>query len=81
MPSYRDPTIDDTQRELWEITQAAIIEWLRKGGNFTMPVKTRKTSLQRWLKDHLLTVLVVTTAVCLVSGMGLGWALRILSRG
>lgn len=81
MSSYQDPTFDQTQRELWEITQAAIIEWLTRGGNFTMPVKTRKTSLRRWLKDHFVTVLVVTTSACLVAGMGLGWILRVLCYG
>jgi len=37
MASYRDPTFDEAHRELARITQAAIIEWLRCGGNFIMP--------------------------------------------
>jgi hypothetical protein len=37
MSSYQDPTFDQMRRELARITQAAIIEWLRRGGVFTMP--------------------------------------------
>jgi hypothetical protein len=81
MSSYQDPTFDQTQRELWEITQAAIIEWLRRSGTFTMPVKARKTSLRRCLKDHFLTVLVVIACGCLVAGLAMGWVLRVLWYG
>ena len=75
MSSFQDPTFDQTQRELWEITQAATIEWLRRGGNFTMPVKTRKPSVRRWMKEHFTTVLAVLTCAGFAAGLGLGWLL------
>lgn len=81
MSSYQDPTFDQTQRELWKITHAAIIEWLRRGGSFTMPVKNRKSSVRGWIKEHFLAVLVVLTCAALVAGLGLGWLLRKLWQG
>jgi hypothetical protein len=37
MSSYHDPTFDQAGRALVPVTQAAIIEWLKRGGIFTMP--------------------------------------------
>jgi hypothetical protein len=79
MSSFQDPTFHQTQRELWEITQAATIEWLRRGGNFTMPVKTRKPSVRRWMKEHFTTVLTVLTCAGFAGGLGLGWLLRAMA--
>ena len=43
MASYSDPSFDQGLRELVKITPAAIIEWLKRGGNFTMPpLKSRR---------------------------------------
>jgi hypothetical protein len=42
MASYYDPTFDQARRALSPITQEAIIEWLRRGGIFTMPPIERK---------------------------------------
>ena len=77
MSSYRDPTFDQACRELAKITPAAIIEWLRCGGAFTMPPLKRRKTLRRWVKDHTLTLLPVLLAV----GLALGWYLRIIWPG
>ena len=45
--SYYDPTFTQARDELALITQAAIIEWLRRRGTFTMSPFQRKTSLRR----------------------------------
>ncbi len=37
MSSFQDPTFDQACRELYQITQAAIIEWIRRRGVFSMP--------------------------------------------
>jgi hypothetical protein len=37
MSSYQDPTFGQAWRALAPITREAIIEWLRRGGTFTMP--------------------------------------------
>jgi len=44
MSSFQDPTFDQALTELWKITLAAVIEWLRRGGTFTMPPRTRRRS-------------------------------------
>jgi hypothetical protein len=38
MSSYHDPTFEQARRALAPIAQAAIIEWLRRRGTFTMPL-------------------------------------------
>ena len=44
VPRFYDPTFDAARRELAAITRAALIEWLRRGGTFSMPVlKGKKT--------------------------------------
>jgi hypothetical protein len=44
LSSYQDPSFGEAHRELFKVTQAAIIEWLRRGGTFAMPpIKARKT--------------------------------------
>lgn len=42
MSNFRDPTFDEATRELWKIAQAAIVEWLCRGGVFAMPTPNRK---------------------------------------
>jgi hypothetical protein len=42
--SFQDPTFDQASRVLTQIAPAAIIEWLVRGGTFTMPVLKRRTS-------------------------------------
>jgi hypothetical protein len=42
MSGFRDPTFDEATGELFKITRAALIEWLRRDGVFTMPTRNRK---------------------------------------
>jgi hypothetical protein len=77
MSSYQDPTFDQAQRALWQITRATIIEWLRRGGTFTMPPLRRRRTFLRWIRDHVLFVLTVVTA----AGFTLGWLLRMFWHG
>lgn len=70
--SYHDPTFDQARRALTPIAQAAIIEWLRRRGTFTMPLLQRKTNFRRWVKEHILVILPSVFAI----GLFLGWLLR-----
>jgi hypothetical protein len=81
MASYWDPTFDQAHRELWNIAQAAIIEWLQRGGTFTMPPLTPRRSWRRWVKDHAFPLLAVLASVGLIAGIALGWLLRMLYQG
>ncbi len=81
MSSYQDPTFDQAQRALWQITHATIIEWLRQGGIFTMPPLRRKRTLLRWIRDHVLLVLTVLTLVGVAVGLTLGWLLQMFWHG
>jgi hypothetical protein len=62
MGNYKDSTFYQARRELWTITHAAIIEWLRRGGNVTMPVQHRRKNLRRRLKEHAVTLLPASIA-------------------
>ena len=44
MSSFQDPTFGQSHRTMYRISQAAIIEWLRRCGSFTMPPLKRKRS-------------------------------------
>ena len=72
MSSYQDPTFDQAHRELALITQAAIIEWLRRSGVFTMPVLERKKNLRHWVKKHALILVPALMIAGLVVGTVLG---------
>jgi hypothetical protein len=67
MPSFQDPTFDSARRVLTDITQAAIIEWLRRGGVFTMPTRHRRKNWRRWVKRHGITAAAATLS------LALGW--------
>jgi len=77
MSTYQDLTFDQACRELAPITQATIIEWLRRAGTFTMPRLQRRRTLRRWVKEHFLAALLVLTTV----GLAAGWLLRMLWHG
>jgi hypothetical protein len=70
--SYQDPSFDEAQRALTQVTRAAIVEWLRCGGEFTMPIRVRKRSLRRLLRDYVHILL----PVGLAAGAIVGWLLR-----
>jgi hypothetical protein len=75
LSSYRDPTFGDAHREMFLVTPKAIIEWLRRQGNFQMPEpKTTRRTLRRWLRDNIF----VTWGVILGFGLAIGWLLRML---
>jgi len=69
MPSFQDPTFDSARRVLTDITQAAIIEWLRRGGVFKLPTRNRGNNWRRWVKGHTMTAAVVAVGL----GLVLGW--------
>ena len=48
MSSFQDPTFDQAWRVLAQITPEAIIEWLRRGGMFTLPPLTPRRSRRRY---------------------------------
>jgi hypothetical protein len=79
--SYLDPTFDHAHGELWRIAQAAIIEWLRRGGRFTMPTQERKRTFRRWVKEHLFPIMAILTSAGIAAGLVLGWLLRMLWYG
>lgn len=74
MPNFGDPTFDAASRELFKTTKAAIIEWLRRGGELEMPTRNRKRTWRRWVREHALKIVPLTMAV----GLCLGWLLRML---
>lgn len=77
MSSFQDPTFDQASRELYRIAQAAMIEWLRQRGTFTMlPLKHRR-SLRRWVKENALLILPLLTGVGIGVGIILGWFFRL----
>ena len=78
MPSFQDPTFDQASRVLTQVAPAAIIEWLMRGGTFTMPVLKRRMSWRRWVKEHALLLLPVLGVVGIGAGIVLGWLLSIL---
>ena len=67
MSSFHDPTFDTSRRVLTDITQASIIEWLRRGGVFTMPTHNRRKNWRRWFKRHAITVAAIAV------GLVVGW--------
>jgi hypothetical protein len=78
MASFQDPTFDHASRVLTQIAPAAIIEWLIRGGTFTMPLLKQRTSWRRWVKERALSVLPILGGVGIAVGIVLGWLLRIL---
>ena len=73
MSSYQDPSFDEARRELTRITPTAIIEWLKRGGEFPMAVRKRNKTLRRLVRDYALIILPVAIAV----GVCVGWIARI----
>jgi hypothetical protein len=68
--SYQDPTFDQAHRELWKVTQAAIIEWLRRRGEFIMPPFQRRSKSRRGARERI-----VFSLVGIAVGIVLGWLL------
>jgi hypothetical protein len=77
MSRYQDRRFYDACDELAQITPTVFIEWLTRGGVYSMPSIIRQKSWRRWLKDHVLTLVSVGVGV----GIALGWFLRMLWLG
>jgi hypothetical protein len=72
LASYRDPTFREVHREMFQVTSAAIIEWLKRRGTFQMPAPNNRRTLLRWLKDNVIAAFVVIFGL----GLAIGWVLR-----
>lgn len=71
--SFRDPTFMLNRRAMTEIAQAAIIEWVRRGGVTVMPDRAkRRRSLRAWVRRRALYLLPAALAL----GVFLGAAIR-----
>jgi hypothetical protein len=71
LSSYRDPSFREAHREMFKVTSAAIVEWLRKGGAFQMPIPKNRRTFRKWLKDNV----VVAFSIIFAAGLGLGLAI------
>jgi hypothetical protein len=74
LASYRDPTFREVHREMFQVTSAAIVEWLKRRGAFQMPTRNDRRTLLRWLRDNVIVAFVVVFGL----GLAIGWLLRAL---
>ena len=72
MSSYIDPTFREMHREMFRVTQAAIIEWLKRRGMFVMPPFNRRKTIQRLIRENVFVVLAVIFGI----GLTVGWLVR-----
>lgn len=72
--TYQDPRFDEARRAFARLTPDVIIEWLRRGGTFTMPTREPRRSWRRIVKNHALTVIPATALL----GFIVGWAIGTL---
>jgi hypothetical protein len=75
LASYRDPSFREVHREMFQVTSAAIVEWLKRRGTFQMPTRNNRRTLLRRLKDNVVVALVVIFGF----GLAIGWVLRVFS--
>lgn len=74
--SYEDPSFDELRRALWPVTRETIIEWLRRGGVFTMPpLKRNRKRFRRRVRENAIAMVPIAAA----TGVAVGWFLRSLS--
>lgn len=73
LSSYRDPTFREAHSEMFRVTPAAIIEWLKRRGTFQMPTPRNRRTFRRWLRDNI----VVASGVIFGFGLAIGWLLRV----
>jgi hypothetical protein len=75
LSSYRDPSFLEASWEMTRVTLATIIEWLRRGGKYSLPtLKEKRKSFGRLVKEHAFAMLAVAT----VLGVGVGWFARMV---
>jgi hypothetical protein len=66
-PTDFDPTFDARRGALRVIAPAAIIEWLRKGGNYSLPTKRFRAS-NRWGWKSITAIVIGSAAIGNVAG-------------
>ena len=54
--SFEDPTFDEARRALMSVAREAIIEWLRRGGVYSMVPRRQKQDWLRRVRQHPLTL-------------------------
>jgi hypothetical protein len=74
LPSFYDTTFDEARRELFRVTNETIIQWLRRGGAFTLPVVSQSITTRRWMRQNVFILL----PLVLVAGIVLGWVLHVI---
>jgi hypothetical protein len=77
LASYRDPSFREAHREMFQVTSAAIIGWLKRRGTFQMPIPNDKRTLRRRLRDNV----IVACGMMLAIGLATGWLLKALWNG
>jgi len=73
LSSYHDPTFREAHREMFQVTSAAIIEWLKRRGTFQMRTPRNRRTFRRWLRDNI----VIAFSVIFGFGVAIGWLLRV----
>jgi hypothetical protein len=77
LSSYQDPTFREAHSEMFRVTPEAIVEWLRRQGNFQMPAPKNRRTFRRWLRDNM----IVACGVIFGLGLAIGWLLRMFLNG
>ncbi|MBO0732808.1 MAG: hypothetical protein J2P49_00515 [Methylocapsa sp.] len=72
LSSYHDPTFREAHSEMFRVTAAAIIEWLKRRGTYRMPTHRNRRTFRRWLRDNI----IVASGVIFGFGLAIGWLLR-----
>ena len=70
--SFEDPTFREISGTLYKVTQAAIVEWLNRGGRSGLISAKRTRSIRSKLKEHAL----ILALASFVAGIGLGFLAR-----
>jgi hypothetical protein len=65
---FYDPTFDEARRALFKVTNNAITEWLRRGGEVELPVTRQLATWRRLLKRFVRQNAVALIAAAVVTG-------------
>jgi hypothetical protein len=68
MSTYQDPSFREAHRELARITPVAIIEWLKRQGEFDMPIVKQRKTIRRMIKENVFVVLSAAVGAALIFG-------------
>ena len=69
MRTYQDPSFREAHREMFRVTPAALVEWLKKRGVFAMPSVRRQRSLRRWVRENVAIALSLAFSIGLLIGL------------